>query len=637
MPRDTKAHAPAAGGVSPRARSPLYRPPDNSRRMRVVIAGPWQVPAWLVEFIELAGDSAWIEVVVLPVHGMPVTRARRVSQDLRVLLAYERRRRRTDAAFATVDIGEHEGIAIEPAVAVSGDAGQALLRARVSALRPDLLLWLGPGQWIDSLAEVVPWGVWNMDDSLLDADAAALSLAGPVVRGDVATVVGLELFLAEDPPTTLARGWMSTALTSVGLQRELGFRKLPAMLLRAVRRLAVGELPGLARRPAQLRLSGSRPSGAFGTGVAAFGRTLAARIAARRERHPDIGWFVLLRHGARGLEPDNPLLPRAVPILPPAGQFWADPCLVSDEGRHLLFVEQWSAVDERGVIACLELLPEARVRSLGVALDLPFHLSYPQVFRHDDEWFMTAESGQARCVSLYRAARFPMEWECIATLLSGWPCVDPTLHFHDGHWYLFASIAESGLGTCDDLYLFVADHLAGPFSPHPANPIVCDVRSARMAGRLFEHDGRLIRPGQDCARNYGSAIVFNEITELSPEVYRERTLGRLGTEWAPNLRACHTYSTIDGIEVLDARGIPGTVQARATPRTPGAGVWPREKPAALAGPGAAVTPAIPAGSHGSGASEPRLASPQSVMPGGSAVHKQKKDPDESPRPGLIPQ
>src|SRR3970282_1019667 len=96
------------------------------------------------------------------------------------------------------------------------------------------------------------------------------------VRGDAATVVGLELILAEDPPTTLARGWMSTALTSVGLQRELGFRKVPGIVLRAVRRLAAGELPALTRRPAQLRLAGSHQPGAFGTGVAAFRSTLAA-------------------------------------------------------------------------------------------------------------------------------------------------------------------------------------------------------------------------------------------------------------------------------------------------------------------------------------------------------------------------
>jgi hypothetical protein len=85
---------------------------------------------------------------------------------------------------------------------------------------------------------------------------------------------------------------------------------------------------------------------------------------------------------------------------------------------------------------------------------------------------------------------------------------------------------------------------------------VSDVRRARPAGRLFHHQGRLIRPSQDCAIGYGKALVFNEVLELGPTVYRERTLSRLAPDWAFALDGCHTYNHDGSIEVLDVLGYP---------------------------------------------------------------------------------
>ncbi|HEY1141163.1 MAG TPA: hypothetical protein VGE88_13280, partial [Lysobacter sp.] len=172
----------------------------------------------------------------------------------------------------------------------------------------------------------------------------------------------------------------------------------------------------------------------------------------------------------------------------------------------------------------------------------------------EGQWYLTAETSYDRRVSLYRAEDFPLRWTRVVDLVEGRVCVDPTLLHHEGRWYLFANVAENGNSTSDELFLFVADDLHGPFAPHPASPIVCDVRRARMAGRLFRHNGRLIRPAQDCGPGYGNAVVFNEVLELSPTVYRERQLSRLAPFLKRRVAGCHTYNADGGVEVLDVLG-----------------------------------------------------------------------------------
>ena len=48
-----------------------------------------------------------------------------------------------------------------------------------------------------------------------------------------------------------------------------------------------------------------------------------------------------------------------------------------------------------------------------------------------------------------------------------------------------------------------------------------DIRGARPAGMPFTIDGRLFRPGQDCAATYGAAITIHEVMTLTETDFRE--------------------------------------------------------------------------------------------------------------------
>jgi hypothetical protein len=123
----------------------------------------------------------------------------------------------------------------------------------------------------------------------------------------------------------------------------------------------------------------------------------------------------------------------------------------------------------------------------------------------------------------------------------------------DERLWLFVGMAEHGAAPDDELHLFSSTALLGPWEPHPANPVVSDVRSARPAGRIFRYGQDLIRPSQDCSRRYGHAIVLNRIEVLTTSEYRETAAGRIEPDWFPRLLATHTYGFGERVEVIDGK------------------------------------------------------------------------------------
>ncbi len=548
-------------------KTPLYRlPPDGAPVLRAIVVMPAHVPAWVNQLLALGSTRRDLELLSVVAEGISPPARARVPADLRALFRYERRRR------------AGRGGQFQPEAAVCRDGVEVVsdfssLHRALRDAAPDLIVLLGDQELADSLEGTSRLGCWWLGPELLDEDAAAMAVCHPMLRGALTTPIelGLQWGLVESLSTnrSLVKSRTATCRTSVTGQCEHVFRKMPALLLRALRHRAEGRNKPPHQRTARL---GLKPEPPFpGMGAVGLIQSLVERARLRWVRHrqeQEDQWFVVVREGATSLHPQLPDMPKARvlrPAAPSDAPTWADPCAVVDGDRRLVFVEEWTPGAPKGHLVCLEVPIAGPARKLGVVLQAPHHLSFPLVFPWKGDWFMTVESGQARCVTLFRAAEFPLRWEPVAELLSGWLCVDPVLHLHDdGRWYLFVTVAEASGNTWDDLFLFVSENLLGPFTPHPANPIVSNARSGRSAGRIFRREGRLVRPAQDCAPSYGAAIVFNEICELSPERYTERVIGHLDASWTKGLDGCHTYSASGLFEVIDVRGevpdhLPSTV------------------------------------------------------------------------------
>lgn len=279
-------------------------------------------------------------------------------------------------------------------------------------------------------------------------------------------------------------------------------------------------------------------------------RALSQQINKRfmRER-----WFLAFRPLAVGAE--DAKRPFTL-IWPPQDHFYADPFVMDKDKTTYVFFEDYSYARGKGVISYIELNENGQCSEPRLALEENYHLAYPCIFQHGGEIFCLPETKNNRTVQLYRAVKFPNVWKLSHVLLSDISGADSTLVFHHGKFWLFTS----GLGTRDpwfdadnELSLFFANSLSGPWTEHPQNPIVADVRNARSAGQFLLYADQLIRPAQDCSRVYGYAVSLNRVELLSEREYRETRIGMIAPDWMHHNRGTHTFNRSGKYEVIDGR------------------------------------------------------------------------------------
>ena len=262
-------------------------------------------------------------------------------------------------------------------------------------------------------------------------------------------------------------------------------------------------------------------------------------------------WVILT---ANGLGMDSLAWSALKPLVPPPDRYWADPFVVTREGLHYVFIEEKIYQAGLGHIACLILDSNGNVLSNTPVLERPYHLSYPFLFEYQGQLYMLPESAQKRSLEVYRCTRFPDGWEFAGALMQDVYAVDATLLERGGKWWLFMNMKENeNSSSLAELYLFCADSpLSTDWTPHPMNPIVADLRTARPGGCFFYHEGNLIRPSQDNLSRYGYGLNFNRVTKMTESKYAEVTETRFTPPAFNKIRATHTFNRSGDLTVIDA-------------------------------------------------------------------------------------
>jgi hypothetical protein len=270
-------------------------------------------------------------------------------------------------------------------------------------------------------------------------------------------------------------------------------------------------------------------------------------------RHTTELWRVGIRLGSplAGLQAARALADLSW-LEAPTGHYYADPFAISHLGRFYLLVEDFDIAANKGWIVCLQLDQNGTPGPAQIALERPYHLSYPQVFAHDGEKFMIPESGYNNTVEIYRAISFPTRWELARVLFRG-PAFDTTVLHHAGLFWFFVTLIDSRYPQRIELVLFYANSLFGDWTLHPASPISRDIRVARCAGAPFLDRGTWIRPAQDGSETYGGALRFQRIVQIDPQQYLEEPAGSVSAHMIPGATGVHTYNRDGNLEVIDAK------------------------------------------------------------------------------------
>lgn len=535
---------------------------DDRSPLRVgLLLDGLRVPAWVYAVVEDVAASPHATLVLAVLRRDPAPRSGLVARlwRRRRHLVYElysrldRRlfRRRPDA-FAHRDLAPLlEGIPLLEVTPRTTRFSDALEEGDLEAVRrhrPDVLLRFGFRILRGEVLTAARHGVWSYHH-----DDEREIRGGPpgfweVMEGRPGSGAILQVLTESlDAGRVLARSVSPTDRRSVMRGRNHVYWTAVPFVRRCLEHLATtGSLPApdgqgepapLHRKPGNLRATAVLGRFALRSG--------AEWAADRLSRRP---WFLAYHFAAGGEAPGGgagpvPDLGRFTPLVPPPDRHWADPFPLHRDGRWWVFFEEYRPAASRGHLRALELDPEGGASPSVAVLEEGFHLSYPTLLDWQGELYLVPEAAATGRVQAWRCTRFPDRWEPGPVLLEDVPGLDPTLH-HDGErWWLFTNVALPGTRHGHDaLHLFHAPTPLGPWQPVAGNPVKVDGRSARPAGGLFHWRGELHRPGQDCGRRYGHAVVVHRVSRLDPGGFREEPVARLEPAGFPGLLATHTIN-----------------------------------------------------------------------------------------------
>ncbi len=526
--------------------------------------------AWVAKVIDDIQSSGFarVELVVLDQRSEQSTSLRRSfrnrwrSMFFRLYEQWDYQRNRADPdAFAPTDVSCL--LDRVPSVSVHANSESSIdsipedQLAEIRKSKLDVLIQFYSGELRVGILSVARYGVWSFHHGGRLADRSGSALFWELIERKPVSKSTLQIQTdSVEGSRVIYQSYASTDQLSLYGTRNPVYWKTAEFALRRLRDLSMHGIEYIysltAYSERETEPADSHPSENNLRMVLFMGRYLArwlqARIAPLR---PGSGkkWYIAVRQKAAAHRFDDPSNYRL--MRSPADRFYADPFLVQRDGKTFLFFEDFRYADGRAVISYCELDPDGTPGLPAEVLRCPYHLSYPFVFEYEGEMYMIPETKENRKVELYRATHFPTTWAPEAVLLSDIYAVDATVQKVNEKFWLFAGVSNGKYSNSDELCLFFADSLTGPWTPHRDNPVLSDVRRSRPAGALFYDEGRLIRPSQDCGKAYGYALVFSEVLTLSETEYEERSMSRIEPNVVAGCVGTHTYNRTQQFEVVD--------------------------------------------------------------------------------------
>lgn len=220
----------------------------------------------------------------------------------------------------------------------------------------------------------------------------------------------------------------------------------------------------------------------------------------------------------------------------------ADPFITVKEDTIYIFYEEKSGKrnSNHGNICVLKSIDGQTWDYMGYAMDAAFHLSWPNVFKSDSNFFMIPEKGMTRELAIYKSTDFPLKWQKYSVIFSDVSYTDPAVFYQDSLWFLFVEMNKK-------LRLFYnRDFTSTNWVEHPMSPISFEDES-RLGGGVQEIDGQPYLFIQVSENAYGTGVYAYTIDTMTTECYTMKknmnpVLWRYGESYAKD--GMHTLNFI---------------------------------------------------------------------------------------------
>ncbi|MEH1008019.1 MULTISPECIES: hypothetical protein [unclassified Winogradskyella] len=264
-------------------------------------------------------------------------------------------------------------------------------------------------------------------------------------------------------------------------------------------------------------------------------------------------WALIFFNNKNANDPFN--LKSYTKILPPKDRFWADPFLIKHNDKTYLFIEELIYKNKLGHLAVMEIDEQGNYTKPETILVKDYHLSYPFVFEDNGSYYMIPETSGNNDIQLYKATDFPLKWEFQQVLMKDVIAVDTTIYKENDTYWMFTNMKKhKGASKHVELFLYSSKSLyTDQWIEHPLNPIVTDIKTARPAGKLFNYNGKLYRPSQNCSNHYGYGLNISEITALNTNKFEEDLIFAIKPDWDKAINCTHSFNSAEQLYISDIK------------------------------------------------------------------------------------
>ncbi len=232
--------------------------------------------------------------------------------------------------------------------------------------------------------------------------------------------------------------------------------------------------------------------------------------------------------------------------------FYADPFLFDYKGNTFLFVEDYDNKLGRGVISYSKFNKEKGLfDGFKEIIREDFHLSYPLVFEYENEIFLMPEANESNSLYIYKAKKFPSEWEKCDILINDIKLVDTTPFKYNGELFAISKRNEN-----PDAPMLLLKIDSENWKVIEKRNITDDVSISRPGGNVFEFNNQYYMVTQDCKDDYGKALNLMSFTiddnmDLKYHMEKRITPDMVKVTGIKEIKGIHTYNFSKELEVID--------------------------------------------------------------------------------------